>query len=51
MSRYFTKEELLMNNFDKIFTIAVRIIKEDHSDIPFLQTKLTKVLKSGNADY
>lgn len=51
MSRYLTKEELLTNNFDKIFTVTVRIVKENDSDIPFLQTKLAKVLKNGNADY
>lgn len=51
MRRYFTKEELLMNNFDKIFTITVRIVKENHSNIPFLQTKLTEVLKNEYADY
>lgn len=72
MSRYFTKGELLRNNFffyphlrninvrethrlqrnnfDKLFTITLGIVKENLSEMPFLQTKLIQVVKYGNAD-
>lgn len=41
---------LRRNNFDKLFTITPGIVKENLSEMPFLQTKLIQVLKNGNAD-
>lgn len=40
---------LQRNNFDKLFTITLGIVKENLSEMPFLQTKLIQVVKYGNA--